>query len=215
MSVCLTCGRIYEYKRNTGCRKNKCNSCYIAGNRRKRKEMAVGLFGGKCQKCGYSRSLRALAFHHVNASEKELNLSLAHTISWARYVKELNKCVLLCQNCHTEYHDGLWNIESIDRIVLGEAVLQIIIPTGRDERVRRCCNTKKCMGCGKSYETKGGTGRKFCSSECHKLSLRRAVRPSSNQLSEEMKMHTWVYLGRKYGVTDNAVKKWARNYNLI
>lgn len=73
--------------------------------RQRAKEKAVNYLGGKCQNCGYNRSLRALSFHHCNPEEKDFNIS-SQCIAWEAVVKELDKCVLVCSNCHMEIHDG-------------------------------------------------------------------------------------------------------------
>lgn len=79
--------------------------------RRTIKERAVELMGGCCQKCGYKRSLAALEFHHVRPQDKSFNISAVGWICageddpskmWLRVQKELEKCVLLCANCHRE-----------------------------------------------------------------------------------------------------------------
>ena len=70
------------------------------------KEKAVKHLGGKCQNCEYNRCLRALTFHHINPLEKEHNISSGYT-SWEKMKKELEKCVLLCSNCHMEIHAGI------------------------------------------------------------------------------------------------------------
>ncbi len=70
--------------------------------------MAVQYGGGKCQICGYAKSIRALTFHHRNPSEKDFGLSdRGLTRSWEKTKNEIKKCVLLCANCHAEVHDGL------------------------------------------------------------------------------------------------------------
>ena len=76
--------------------------------RKKLKEMAVALKGGKCQVCGYNKYVGALDFHHIDESTKEFDLSTRGlTRSWERIKKELEKCVLVCANCHREIHGGL------------------------------------------------------------------------------------------------------------
>lgn len=79
------------------------------------KRKAVDLMGGKCQVCGYSRSIRALGFHHLDPSKKDFNISTNNTKSWARVQEELKKCVLLCANCHGEVHDGLLDVANLAR----------------------------------------------------------------------------------------------------
>lgn len=62
------------------------------------------IFGG-CSICGYSRSKRALEFHHIDPKEKESVLCRIRDPKLA--VIEIKKCTLLCSNCHREFHDGL------------------------------------------------------------------------------------------------------------
>lgn len=73
--------------------------------RRLIKERAIEYLGGKCRSCGYDRCPAALDFHHPNPREKEFVIS--GKLAWDLIERELNKCVLLCSNCHRETHDGL------------------------------------------------------------------------------------------------------------
>ena len=73
--------------------------------RKKVRQMAVEYKGGKCQVCGYNRCIEALEFHHSNSSGKDFSVSeKGYTRSWDRVKEELNKCMLLCANCHREFH---------------------------------------------------------------------------------------------------------------
>lgn len=79
--------------------------------RREIKEKAVKYKGGKCQVCGYNKSIAALTFHHINPNEKSFGISqVGHKISWEELVIELNKCAMLCQNCHIEVHEGVLDL---------------------------------------------------------------------------------------------------------
>jgi len=49
---------------------------------------------------------------------------------------------------------------------------------------------------------------------CSQKARRRVERPSLEVLAEEIKNSTWVSLGKKYGVSDNAVRKWAKGYGI-
>jgi predicted HNH restriction endonuclease len=78
-----------------------------AAQRRKNlRERAVAHLGGKCQICGYDKSVNAFDFHHIDPLEKDFTISDRMT-SWAAIESELKKVVLLCANCHREVHDGL------------------------------------------------------------------------------------------------------------
>ena len=61
--------------------------------------------GGKCVKCGYSKYLGALQFHHLNPQEKDFSLSRVRSLNFNEKIKqELDKCILVCSNCHFEIH---------------------------------------------------------------------------------------------------------------
>jgi len=66
---------------------------------------AIAQLGGKCTKCGYSKYPEVLEFHHKDPSEKDFSISRkGHCRSWQRVSKEIEKCDLLCANCHREVH---------------------------------------------------------------------------------------------------------------
>lgn len=76
--------------------------------RRKRKEKCVKFLGGKCVNCNYSKSIRALTFHHKDPSTKIADVSKLIVLnSWKVVLEELDKCVLLCFNCHMEEEERL------------------------------------------------------------------------------------------------------------
>ena len=70
------------------------------------KKYLVAQKGGKCQICGYDRSVAALHFHHRNPATKKFNIS--HEVGvehWGALIEEVEKCDLLCANCHAETHE--------------------------------------------------------------------------------------------------------------
>jgi len=75
------------------------------------------LKGGKCENCGYSKCDKALEFHHVNEKDKKFNISRRSSKNlkkgWTEFIEEINKCVLLCANCHREAHYGFLDVTKI------------------------------------------------------------------------------------------------------
>ena len=79
----------------------------VTERRRKLKQMAVEYKGGKCEKCGYSKCINALEFHHLDPSQKDFGIGTnGHTRSWERTKIELDKCIMVCSNCHREIHSN-------------------------------------------------------------------------------------------------------------
>lgn len=69
--------------------------------------------GGYCVKCGYNRCLKALEFHHLDPLQKDFTISNDH-FKLKEAVEESKKCILLCSNCHKEFHDNLWSLEELN-----------------------------------------------------------------------------------------------------
>lgn len=72
--------------------------------RQKTKQKAVDYLGGKCVECGYNKCLAAMEFHHFNMTEKDFGIGRLKSRSFEGMKQELDKCELLCANCHREKH---------------------------------------------------------------------------------------------------------------
>ena len=72
---------------------------------RRFKEKCVEYKGGECEICGYNKYIGALEFHHKDPSEKDLQISKVRGGTFNEKIKkELDKCQILCSNCHREIH---------------------------------------------------------------------------------------------------------------
>lgn len=80
----------------------KCSAARKARWQRNNKEKAVRYKGGKCQNCGYNKCLGALHFHHLDPSKKDFASFSSFKLEDCK--DELDKCILLCANCHAEIH---------------------------------------------------------------------------------------------------------------
>ena len=71
-----------------------------------RKIELIKLLGGKCDICAYNKNIASLVFHHIDPSTKLFSLEMREMSSRPFDVlcKEVNKCRLLCANCHNELH---------------------------------------------------------------------------------------------------------------
>lgn len=102
--ICSLCSRKYIYNRSAGHTLTNCNSCIVLHRKNNIKIKSVEYKGGKCLSCGYNRCINALSFHHVNKAEKKFTIGGNYNRSWKSIQIELDKCILLCTNCHIELH---------------------------------------------------------------------------------------------------------------
>ncbi len=89
----------------------------VSARRRAIKERAVLLMGARCMICFYAKHPGVLEFHHVEAATKSFGISSGGlSRSWAKIYEELQKCVLVCANCHREIEMGLIQKEAVKRL---------------------------------------------------------------------------------------------------
>ena len=156
--------------------------------RRRRKEKLVEYYGGQCVLCGYNKSMNALHFHHKDPNTKsEAPTKVIGQWSIERAKEELDKCILVCSNCHAEIHEDKFDFSLPDPTPL----------------IKYNCSV--CQTDFYSIDKR----RKTCSNECANHSKRKVVdRPTKDEIGKLLETHSWLAIGRMYGVSDNAVRKW-------
>lgn len=172
----------------------------ISEQRRKIKQKAIEYKGGACEKCSYSRSIRSLVFHHLDPEEKDFSISHPISKKWNLIKLELDKCVLLCTNCHGEIHeewDKIKNEESF--LKLRKFVPEKIPEIGSIHK--QCFNCAKDIRLYKSAENK----RNFCSRKCSNDFLHKSVWDSDQIMIEEIKNLTIKELCLKYNRSKSTV----------
>lgn len=85
----------------------KCHNKKVGEKWRSSKKKAVEYKGGKCERCGYNKCTDALEFHHLDPSKKDKNFGSMKLRKWEDQKKELDKCIMVCANCHREIHSEL------------------------------------------------------------------------------------------------------------
>lgn len=79
-----------------------------------------------CKKCGYDEHPTALEWHHENPDEKKRHVS--HLIK-DRYSKEaireeVEKCIVLCANCHAKLNGDSYDSEIFKPVTIAELLSQ-------------------------------------------------------------------------------------------
>lgn len=133
-------------KRNKNCSGycKKCTTKQTVSRGKKLKSKCVEYKGGKCQLCGYKKCFAALEFHHRNFEEKDFSISSKYKNKNINLVikKELDKCDVLCVNCHRETH---FKKEIINESIISGRRLKaecVMYKGGECEK----CGYKKCFG---------------------------------------------------------------------
>jgi hypothetical protein len=90
----------------------KCKNKFYVDKRRKTiKLKALEYKGGKCVLCGYNKCVSSLDFHHTEPNAKDFAIAAKGCCrSWEKVKAELDKCILVCRNCHGEIHAGVTEI---------------------------------------------------------------------------------------------------------
>jgi hypothetical protein len=175
----------------------------------RRKQRAVDYKGGQCDLCGYSKCVGALEFHHQDPGSKDFGVSSKKT-SWEEMKRELDKCSILCANCHREEHDRLNRIKHDD---LREDVRKVVKERPRREKV-----SKECLVCGRSFFPVHLTQR-FCSRTCKSSSQYRISWPSDSDLQQLLASASVLQVACDLGVDPKTLRercgkrglKWRRN----
>lgn len=223
--ICRFCGKEFETIKNGGNRQF-CFECVPEGlsisdrtayKRRAAKRAGVALLGGKCLKCGEKRPY-VLAFHHLDKNQKDNTPSryIANS-QFEQYFEEIKKCCLLCNNCHSEFHYFEANDNITIETYLGQTI-QEIEQQNQDSDINRKYSlktkiVKKCSQCGIELALNAKTN--LCH-QCASIKQRTVVRPTKDELFQyltEIKGN-FTKAGQNYKVTDNAVRKWCKAYNI-
>jgi len=114
MPICKLCKN--KFKDYQGKMRSRCGSCNTKIRRYRTKLAAIKLLGGKCADCGWQGHQAAFQFHHINPSKKDFVIGNVANKKWEVVKKELDKCLLLCANCHAIRHSS-----KNDKLFIAEA----------------------------------------------------------------------------------------------
>lgn len=174
--------------------------------RQRLKERATYVLGNQCACCGYNKCIQALEFHHLNPTEKDFNFGSNSNRSWKDTRNEIQKCILVCTNCHREIHYGLID-NNLLKSSFNEERAKEIDQLVDDIKIHKI---NYCIDCGKEiYDNRA----KRCP-ECAAKERRTIERPNRDELKQMIRTIPFTHIAKKYNVSDNAIRKWCKSENL-
>lgn len=184
----------------------RCKKCSVESVDKRRKQLRheIVLYkGGKCEICGYNKCEAALEFHHLNPDEKEFQLS-GNTYSLEKMKKEVDKCILVCANCHREIHDKINNDKYQFKInqYLDDSDKQLDI-----EQIKKDINNKLTQKeIALKHKLSISTLRYYLKK--HNIVMKeKRVYDIQDMIDLMKKYKNYTKVGEKLGISDNAVKK--------
>jgi hypothetical protein len=185
---------------------------YIKSYRKRYKQKLVDLMGGKCMVCGYNRCIKALDFHHIDPKTKEFTISRMESMNWDSTFKEAKKCVLLCANCHRELHDGL--IDCPLPIEIEYEKLSSYWVDWKNIPLEEELQKLTINEVAKKYNISNKTVYKECAKmgiDIAKIKKSKYVMHRFDVSKEELQKLVlempFSAIGKKFGVSDNAIRK--------
>ena len=106
---CYKCSKVKnldEFYINT----SQCKSCHNNQKVKRGQLMKIKMIhylGSKCKRCDQhveNTHPNVFDFHHQDHNDKEFDLSKLRYFGWGKIKKEIDKCILLCANCHRIEH---------------------------------------------------------------------------------------------------------------
>lgn len=141
----------------------------------------------------------------MNPEEKDFSFGSNTNRSWASTRNELQKCILVCANCHREIHYGLIDnstlISSFDEEKAKEIDALI-----EDTKTRKVWYCKEC-----GVEVSSGND---CCPKCAHKKMRVVDRPAREELKKLIRTTPFTQIGKMFNVSDNAIRKWCKAENL-
>lgn len=159
---------------------------YISSNSLKKRIVKEGLKEWKCERCSNTEWLG-----------EKIPLELHH-IDHNPKNNKLDNLKLVCPNCHYKEHNP--TAIKVEKIKKARAKRK------QSYRARKKLN--RCLLCEQPCADR------YCSYACYNKAQQKVNRPSKEELEQMIRENSFLQIGKQYGVSDNAVRKWAKQYGI-
>jgi len=150
--------------------------------------------------CMKTENWSGYVYEHIYIVENELGRSLeidevVHHLDGNRNNNRKENLLLLSRGMHTRLHKWIEAGSDYSEGITGQS------------------NINTCEICDITLQEKQ---KRYCSVEClEKGNDKKTKRPSKEILENDINNMSWIAIGKKYGVSDNAARKWAKKYGII
>ena len=207
----------------------ECSNVQTLTRQRNLKKDAINYKGGKCVSCGYNKCQGALEFHHIDPNEKDFTIAHVRHTSFEKIKEELDKCILLCSNCHREIHSYLIKYDEITKSIVQNVTETVswkhpenIISKNIDvvkikERLvnkESISDIAKDHNISKNYLLKLLTDNNIYISKIPEQIKTKITWPSVKQMKKLVWELSALQLSKKLGVSDVAVNKFCKKHNI-
>ena len=173
----------------------------VSASTLRRKLIKNGFKDERCECCGLTEWMGKkipLELHHINGNHND---------------NRLENLQILCSNCHSLAHDYS-NSDTKSKNVVNTTLLEKCLSdvnNTESQKKEKEKNIRYCKHCGKKLKS----GQKvYCSQNCAHAQV--AKIPSESELIKKLNEFKWnkTKIGKYFGVSDNAVRKWIKKYNI-
>jgi transposase len=208
------------------------NYKHVDNYRKKIKERLVDYKGGKCEICGYNKCITALEFHHIEPTKKDFTISNSSVLSFETCKKEVDKCILVCSNCHREIHYNETLKKKLEKEEREKKIFAEIIKNRGDYDIKKIKNSIDYLeDAGIMDDIKNGLSKTEIRKKYHinhdvlKEFLKRNgmtyrekktvdLKPNKDELCALLKEHSKSAIGRMFNVSCGAVIKWCKKFGI-
>lgn len=156
-----------------------------------------------------SQNWEGYIYEHIVVAERKIGRSLSaneevHHLDLDRSNNNPTNLIVLEKSQHVALH--IW-------ISKGAPISKDVGANGVNSGKSKVTKTRYCKRSGCSnvlFDTAD-----YCGRECMDFDKRKVARPSMETLAVDLNTMSFLAIGRKYGVTDNSIRKWARQYGLL
>ena len=190
-----------------------CKSCFSSLTCRRfnaKKLAAVKYLGGNCMLCKKTYPAQVFNFHHRDPSTKKFEWTKLRLQSIKTIIEELDKCDLLCANCHVIEHSGTKNWTNLDKDV--ERFLLELSNGGNKlyKPVKLEISILQCLNCDNEFEIQNSNlqrrSGKYCSRKCYVNKMNRKA-DYSQVIIRFQETKNYSSVGREFNMSANNVKR--------